>query len=258
MEITRSQCEKIDIRGVEGLDPITVMLEDFGPGQGRITIMCWDEVWKSFWGGMGDRKISQFVCSCDHHYLANKLSRIKATVPDNEALRTMARKRIGQRRARGDLDKHTAADLLTQLKDHEIVPNSDITYSLFCDIFDHTDWVFQIPEKSNHEYKYLCRIIDTVKGALKALETEIADNTVQNEELERVWPENEDEEFGIRPQAAKENPSHADNCELMTTGAPVCTCGADQAAVEGLEKALRILRRARKSSPLKLNQFPAA
>jgi len=166
MEITRSQCEKVKISKINGLDPITVFLEDLGPQQGQITIKCYDEIWSSYWGGMGDRNIAKFFCSCDHHYLANKLSRIEANEPDLEALRVKARKAIGKRRSKYEITKEEAKNLLEELKDHEIIPNSQSSYSFFSEVFNGSDWVFEIPEKPNYEYKYLCKVIDTVKEAL--------------------------------------------------------------------------------------------
>ncbi len=51
MKITKSQCERIIITDIKGLDPITVFLEDYGPRQGQITIRCYDEIWSAYWDG---------------------------------------------------------------------------------------------------------------------------------------------------------------------------------------------------------------
>lgn len=73
MKIEESQVRRLTISEVPSLDPIRVMLEDIGPGQGRINIECWGKSWANFFGGMGERTIAQFFVSCDEHYLAGKL-----------------------------------------------------------------------------------------------------------------------------------------------------------------------------------------
>lgn len=60
----------IVIEGVDALDPVRVILEDIGPGKGRMIIVCFDAAWTGYWGAMGDRSIAQFVESCDEEYLA--------------------------------------------------------------------------------------------------------------------------------------------------------------------------------------------
>lgn len=59
---------------VEKLDPVTVLLYDIAPGQGRIIIEVWGRAWAMTWGGMGDRSIRAFFLSCDDEYLVNKLT----------------------------------------------------------------------------------------------------------------------------------------------------------------------------------------
>lgn len=167
MKIEKSEVTKLKISKSEKLDPVTVFLEDLGRRQGQITIKCFDEVWSSYWGAMGDRTIAEFFCSCDHHYLAKNLSRIKSTIPDYKAFKTLARKTIGKRLAHREIEKEKAVELLHDLKNCEIEYQTNENYSLLCDIFGSGDWMFDVPEKLNHEYEYLCRVIDTVKEALK-------------------------------------------------------------------------------------------
>lgn len=68
------EISRIYITEAPALDPVTVLMEDFEPGVGRITIICWGSVWTSFWGGMSGRNISSFFCSCDDGYLISNLS----------------------------------------------------------------------------------------------------------------------------------------------------------------------------------------
>lgn len=65
------------IREVPSLDPVTVILEDIGPGEGRVFVECYGEAWAAYWGGMGQRTIAQFVSECGIDYLHSNLIRGK-------------------------------------------------------------------------------------------------------------------------------------------------------------------------------------
>ena len=86
MQIAQSNVRKITITEMKGLDPISIYLEDFEPRKGKIIISCWDKSWHSYWGGMGDRTISEFFLSCDNHYIAKNLSSISSSINDYEVL----------------------------------------------------------------------------------------------------------------------------------------------------------------------------
>jgi len=55
------------------LDPIRVIAENYGPGQGRIIIQCWNASWCSYWGAMGLETVEEFFVGCDVGYLADNL-----------------------------------------------------------------------------------------------------------------------------------------------------------------------------------------
>lgn len=164
MKIEKTQCEKIYISRVNDLDPITVFLED----DGHITIRCYKDIWSAFWARMGDMTLSQFFLTCDNSYLANKLSNIESNIVDHDAFIKIARKTIGRRLARGEIKKQIAKSLLEELEDCEPEYTSAGNYTLFTSIFGDRDWVFELPKITNPKYAYLCRIIDTVKNALRA------------------------------------------------------------------------------------------
>lgn len=69
MRIETTPVEALRILDAPALDPITVFLQDFGPGRGRITVECYGEVWTTYWGAMGDKTIRQFVCAVGAYYL---------------------------------------------------------------------------------------------------------------------------------------------------------------------------------------------
>jgi hypothetical protein len=62
------------LTGMNRLDPIRVMTEDYEPGKGRITITCYGRAWTAYWGGMSGKTVSQFFTSCDACYLLGNLS----------------------------------------------------------------------------------------------------------------------------------------------------------------------------------------
>ena len=50
--------EKIDVLSfvltdLERLDPVRVMIENYEPGKGRITITCYGKAWTAAWFAMG-------------------------------------------------------------------------------------------------------------------------------------------------------------------------------------------------------------
>lgn len=163
MKITKSSVVKIKIEEIEGLDSINVFLEDLGPRRGKITIDCYGKAWSAYWGGMGDRTISQFFCSCDEHYLAKNLSNINSEIDDYENLTIETKKEIIKKRKAHEVDIETAREWFD---DAETIDHDNIDQGLLQDVFG-DEWWYCIPTKSNPDYEYLCRIIKTVKEAIK-------------------------------------------------------------------------------------------
>jgi hypothetical protein len=59
---------------VIGLDPITVYVEQFRPGSGRMTVQCYARAWTGFWGSHGaDATLEDFVADCSDDYIADGL-----------------------------------------------------------------------------------------------------------------------------------------------------------------------------------------
>jgi hypothetical protein len=56
------------------LDPVTAFIEDFEPGRGQLTLVCWGRAWSHFWGAMGkDNTVEQFVTGAWTGYIVDKL-----------------------------------------------------------------------------------------------------------------------------------------------------------------------------------------
>ena len=144
MKVKATKTTKITLSDIDALDPVTVILDDIAEGQGKIIIECYCKSWSSYWGAMGEQtNVAQFVCGCDEHYLAKNLSNISSTVNDFDKINKEAEKR----------------DLST-------MDESYLVYSTLEEIYG-PEWFRDLPQKPNHEYVYLCRIINAVKDGLK-------------------------------------------------------------------------------------------
>ncbi len=75
MRIEQTTVRMMEIIDAPRLDRIKVVTEDFAPGKGQITIICYGRAWTSYWGGMGDGDVTQFVISMDAEYIAENLLR---------------------------------------------------------------------------------------------------------------------------------------------------------------------------------------
>lgn len=74
MRVEDSKVEALTIYEAERLDPILVMMQDFGGGRGRLIVECWGEAWSSYWGAMGDDTgLKKFVVGCHPDYIVNRM-----------------------------------------------------------------------------------------------------------------------------------------------------------------------------------------
>lgn len=56
------------------LDPITVTLQDWGTGRGRLMVECYGWAWSCYWGAMGTHDLRSFLLACGGDYVAGKLT----------------------------------------------------------------------------------------------------------------------------------------------------------------------------------------
>lgn len=173
MNIETSTVTKLLITGVQGLDPISVYLEDLAPCKGKITLSCYDKTWHAYWGGMWDGlTIGQFFCKLHGAYIIGYLDRqLSSRRFSAEALADKARKVIVQMRRDRDLDAEDARSLLDEAEDVRHTSSLDecggahreFLHRIFGD-----DW-WNLPADAmepNPDWAYLCRIIKTVQQAL--------------------------------------------------------------------------------------------
>lgn len=171
MQVSSSTVKKLVITDIPNLDPIHVFLEDIGPRQGKVTITCYNKSWVSFWGGIGERNIAQFLLSCDEHYIAKNLQPgINHNVVElGDDLVGHLRRKICKLRKADDLDKEYARQLWDRAEEVSGVEQTQTLFDCHGKLMDEIigdEWWYSLPEVPNHEYTYLCRIINTVKAAL--------------------------------------------------------------------------------------------
>jgi hypothetical protein len=167
VNIETKQITTLCITDVQGLDPVTVFLENYEPGRGKITIECYGESWSSFWGAMSVDTVETFFRRCDEHYLAKNLSSVAADVFDEDAARKMVTKSIIELRKNKEINHCEARHAVWQIESHEtmdhyIYCSNDVTKHVIGAEPWHMDW----PTKPNPKYVYLCLIIKTVQKAL--------------------------------------------------------------------------------------------
>jgi hypothetical protein len=165
MKIEKETVQKLLVKDVQGLDPVSIYLEDIGKGQGKVTITCFGESWTSYWGGMGNRTVAEFVRSCDNQYLAKNLSRIPCEIDDLTKLHQDMLKTILSKRKALEINGEEARECFDGIKDSD--PEEIMTQHEFLSLCYGDEWWYCVPKKPNPDYEYLCRIITTVKEALK-------------------------------------------------------------------------------------------
>jgi hypothetical protein len=173
-DTTVRQVKLTDIMGSHSLDPIDIVLENFEPGKGRITIRCWGRAWTSYWGAMSGRSIDQFFCSCDEHYLAGCLAsglhedryspERTAEAAKHEVLK---RRRDFVRGVRSDapaLDAESAREIFDRIGDE--VEESD-AHLILPDAFGSEEWWHFTKSEPHPDYLYLCRVIKAAQDGLR-------------------------------------------------------------------------------------------
>jgi len=181
MRIETGTVRRIKIYDAPGLDLISVTLEDFDAGQGKISIDAWGTAWSAYWGAMGKQHtISSFFQKCSTGYLIGKLSTgIEETRFSNDALIGLTKQTIiARRRGRhdrsifGSLDKNEARELWDEIEwrlEGVHTPCSCHFAADFLEQVFHEEWWHSLEGKAvepNPDYLYLGRIVQAVKDGL--------------------------------------------------------------------------------------------
>ncbi|CAM2804365.1 hypothetical protein [Vibrio diazotrophicus] len=167
MKIETLETVTLTMSNVDGMDPITVHLENYAPGKGGITIECYGEVWSSKWPAMSGRRIEQFFVDCDEHYLAGKLSSISSEVNDFERFTDIVKEKLLMIRRYNEIDKREARELFDEIPERFESHSHCVHFSnLLCRVIGY-EWWYAVPSKPNHNYEYLTKLITTVQSGLK-------------------------------------------------------------------------------------------
>lgn len=145
IKVTSRKAVVHTIVGIKDLDAVHFCMEDFGKGQGSITIDCFGEAWAMYWPAMGDYTIAEFLVKASTPYIVRKLTQEPETVIDYHA--------VGQAIGVDDLCKETLW-----------VYDKELTEAFGDDWYNG-----ELPEMPNHEYEYVCKIVDAVKVGIKEL-----------------------------------------------------------------------------------------
>lgn len=173
MEIKRSTVEKIrieDINASHRLDPVEVIIENYGDGAGKILISCWGESWTGYWGSMGST-VEEFFQRVDNGYLIGRMANYDSMVQDTDEDADFIRTLILNHRRRGMIDKQEAKEAWDYMGLYAPDRNS-LCYGRVPEelkVIEGMDepWYFEWPRKVNHKYEYLSRILDLVREVIK-------------------------------------------------------------------------------------------
>lgn len=72
MKIEPATAQVFRIEDAPALDPITVVLMDYGNGKGKIIVEVFGTAWSAYWGAMGSTLI-RFLSNCNPDYVASRM-----------------------------------------------------------------------------------------------------------------------------------------------------------------------------------------
>ena len=167
MKLETSMVTKLKLTELIDLDPISVILENYDPGKGKIIIECYGRSWSSFWPAMGC-SIEEFFISCDEDYLAKNLQYMQSHIDDEDAVQEMIWKAVLKFRRNGDISYCDAREIwenasIEILKDGLSTVDFDVCQKLF----EGPWYEISFPQRLNPSYVYLCRIIKAVQDGLR-------------------------------------------------------------------------------------------
>ncbi|QEG12201.1 hypothetical protein OMEGA_135 [Klebsiella phage vB_KaeM_KaOmega] len=173
MQIKRSTIEKIrieDIQDSHRLDPVEVIVENFEPGAGKITISCYGQVWTGFWGSMGGT-VEEFFQRVSNDYLIDKMSDYRATEPDPDKDPEYLKSLILKHRRSRDITKDQAKQAWYYVDSYGPDRNS-LCYGYVPEELQVIEgmcepWYFDWPQIPSTNYAYLGRILDLVREVIK-------------------------------------------------------------------------------------------
>lgn len=172
--------EKIDVLSfvltdLKRLDPVRVMIENYEPGKGRITITCFGKAWTGAWFAMGGDTVQEFIKRVSNDYLIGCLdSQLCKTVDDdNEANLRFVKSAILKLRREREVDSSKARDMWDEAENADDVKENCCDFGIgneLMDLFGDEPWYAGWPTVPNPKYQYLERIVSAVRDGLKELD----------------------------------------------------------------------------------------
>lgn len=163
------------VTGAERLDPVRVMIENYEPGKGRITITCYGTAWAGGWYAMGGDSVQEFIKRVSNDYLIGCLSpQLRSTVDDdNDANLIFVKTEIIKLRRQREIGYDEARRMWDEAENADDVKASCCDYLIggqLLNLFGDDPWYAKWPTVPNHEYQYLERILNAVRDGLNQLE----------------------------------------------------------------------------------------
>ncbi|WP_289393620.1 hypothetical protein [uncultured Escherichia sp.] len=209
--------EKMDVlaytvTGAERLDPVRVMIENYEPGKGRITVTCYGRAWTGAWFAMGGDTVQDFIKRVSNDYLIGCLApRLESTIDDdNEANLNFVKQQIIKLRQEREIEAYEAREMWAEAE------NADDVKANCCDflvgekllnLFGDDPWYAGWPKVPNHEYQYLERVLNAMREGLNELERAVMSTNLK-EWLHQTIAELE-EERDATPGAVNEDAAMA-------------------------------------------------
>ncbi|WP_449555842.1 hypothetical protein [Huaxiibacter chinensis] len=172
--------EKIDVLSfvltdLERLDPVRVMIENYEPGKGRVTITCYGKAWTAAWFAMGGDDVQAFIKRVSNDYLIGCLDpQLLSTVDDdNDANLLFVKSEIIKLRREREIDAEQARNMWDEAENADDVKESCCCFGVgneLLSLFGDDPWYAGWPTVPNPRYQYLERIVNAVRDGLKELD----------------------------------------------------------------------------------------
>ncbi len=138
MKIQKMDVLAFTLTEVERLDPVRVMIENYEPGKGRITITCHGKAWTGAWFAMGGDSVQDFIKRVSNEYLIGYFDpQLQSTVDDdNDANLAFVKGEIIKLRRREEVDGSEArAVIYAPRSTHFVMVDSWLSVRTLLQIF---------------------------------------------------------------------------------------------------------------------------
>lgn len=163
------------VTGAERIDPIRVMIENYEPGKGRITITCYGTAWTGAWFSMGGDSVQEFIKRVSNEYLIGCFDpQLQSTVDDdNDANLIFVKSEIIKLRRQLEISHEEARVMWDEAEGADDVKARCCDYLVgdkLLNLLGYDPWYAKWPTVPNHKYQYLDRIVSAVRDGLNQLE----------------------------------------------------------------------------------------